>query len=95
MIPLEWVVFLITFAASLVKLLKEGVGKEFKVGIVFIILTIIVAAILGIFFGFIDAFLSQTTYTIDQTTIITYLFDAFIGAIIIPLVQYLTTIKLE
>jgi len=95
MIPLEWVVFLITFAASLVKLLKEGAGKEAKISLLFIILTIIVAAILGIFFGFIDAFLSQTVYTIDQTTIITYLFDAFIGAIIIPLVQYLTTIKLE
>ena len=95
MISIEIVVFLITLIAGLAKLLKEGVGKEAKVSLVFIVLTIVVAAVLGIFFGFIDAFLSATTYTLNQTTIITYVFDAFIGAIIIPIVQYLLTIKLE
>lgn len=88
-----WSPFIIALIAGLVKLILQG--KEYKTNFIFVLLTIIIGAGLGIVFGFIDAFLASTTFTIDQTLLIGYLFEAFIGSIIIPIVVWLTSIKLE
>ena len=93
MVPIEWIIFLIAFVASLLKAIWEG--KAAKTSILFIILLTIIGAILGLIFGFIDTFLTATTFTITQQQLITYIFDSFIGAVIIPIAQYLISIKLE
>jgi uncharacterized membrane protein YeaQ/YmgE (transglycosylase-associated protein family) len=93
MIGVEWIAFLIALIASLLKALWEG--REAKTSILFIILITIIGAVVGILFGFINAFLSQTTFTMTQADLIADLFNSFIGAVIIPIARYLTTIKLE
>lgn len=93
MVPVEWIAFLIAFVASLLKAMWEG--KAAKTSMLFIILVTIIGAIVGILFGFIGAFLTQTTFTITQTKLVAYLFNSFIGAVLIPIAQYLTSIKLE
>jgi hypothetical protein len=93
MIPVEWIIFLLSFAATLLKVLWEG--KAAKTSIMFIILLTIASAIVGIILAFIDAFLTGATFTLATKELITDLFDAFIGAVIIPIASYITAVKLE
>lgn len=92
-IIVTWSPFIIALVAGLAKLIWQA--KEYKTNLIFVLLTLLLGAGLGIIFGFIDAFLSGLTYTIDQTLLIGYLFEAFIGAIIIPIVVALAQIKME
>ena len=93
MIALEWVVFLIAFVGSLLKAIYEG--KTVKFNVAFIILMTIAATIIGIIFGFIFSVILSETYKLTGTIFLTYIVDAFIGSIIIPLALYLSSIKLE
>jgi uncharacterized membrane protein YeaQ/YmgE (transglycosylase-associated protein family) len=93
MIPVEWIVFLISFIASLLKAIWEG--REAKTSIVYVILLIVASAIVGIILAFINAFLTQAAFTLTTKDLITYLFDAFIGAVIIPVARYLISVKIE
>jgi uncharacterized membrane protein YeaQ/YmgE (transglycosylase-associated protein family) len=88
----EWIIFLIPFIATVLKVTGE---REAKTNIGFIILLILASTLLGVVLAYIDAFLTQATFTLTTKNLITYLFDAFIGAIIIPIAQYLISIKIE
>jgi uncharacterized membrane protein YeaQ/YmgE (transglycosylase-associated protein family) len=93
MIPVEWMVFLIAFVATLLKTLWEG--KTAKTSITFIILLTIASAIIGVILAFINSFLTGVTLTLSAKDLIAYFFDAFIGAIIIPIAVYLIAVKVE
>lgn len=90
---ITWIPFIIALIAGLVQLILHG--EKYKTNPIFVLLTIILGTVLGLVFGFLDAFLSDTLFILDQTVLISYLFEAFIGSVIIPIVVWLSTIKLE
>jgi len=93
MVPIEWIVFLIAFVGSLLKAVYEG--KTAKFNLAFIIIMTIAAAIIGVIFGFIFSVILSETFELTGTTFLTYIVNAFIGSIIVPIALYLTSIKLE
>lgn len=91
MLPVEWIVFLIAFSANLLMALKG----ERKFSIMSMLLLIIGATVVGVVLAFIDALITQATFTLKIENLVKYLFDAFVGAIIIPVAQYLSAFKVS
>ncbi|MCS7124564.1 MAG: hypothetical protein NZ932_04015 [Candidatus Bathyarchaeota archaeon] len=88
--PIEWVIFLISFVATLMAALKGAKPK-----LTLLLLLIIGSTIAGIILNFVYSFIAQTAFSITVKDFVNYLFTAFIGAIIVPIANWLMSIKVE
>ncbi|MEM2445412.1 MAG: hypothetical protein QW734_01995 [Candidatus Bathyarchaeia archaeon] len=90
MIPVEWIAFLIPFAATLLMALEKR-----KMTLMLLLLLVIGSTFVSVILAYLNSVLTQTQFVLQMKDFIVYIFDAFIGAILIPVANYLASLKVE